>query len=94
MTVDYWLRAKLQGCTKQAMRQHQVGANYQEREAGSLCCKAEQYAESQLEESKPRSINYRANLRREDPNEGVGVVASLVESCHRAWNLQLTRGQL
>ena len=94
VTVDYWLRAKLQGCTKEAMRQHQVGANYEEREAGSLCCKAEQYAESQLEESKPRSINHRADLGSEDPNEGVGVVAGLMESRHRAWNLQLTLGQL
>ena len=94
VAVDNWPGAKLQGCAKKAMRKNQVSAKYQKREAGPLCCKAEQYAKSQLEESKPRSINYRANLRREDPNEGVGVVTSLMESRHRAWNLQLTLGQL
>ena len=42
------------------MRKHQVGANDQEGEAESVCCKAEQDAKSKLEESMSGSIKYRA----------------------------------
>ena len=76
------------------MRQQQVSANYQKSETGSMRSKAEQYAKPQLEESKPRSIGYRANLGGEDPNESEGVIANLLEACHRAWNLQLAISQL
>lgn len=56
------------------MRKHQVGANDQEGEAGSVCCKAEQDAKSKLEESMSGSIKYRAKLRSKDPDKGVGTV--------------------